>query len=348
MELVTFLNPREGTMRNVLYFAGQEFPDINRVCFLEAGDISSNIDFQKLHDSVRSSVNKTCDFSVRHIEIDKLQSKVPEILAERIRLNGGREQVVVDMTNGLKKMSSVLYATASLLQIENLIFLSVEPDAYDKEPEEIEEGEYDLSQVRLLENHEQVNKVGFFEVFYYRDQMKKLVEKIDIQALNSTRLHSQMREDLLLAVERYFEGSYRETTQTIGVVAEDLVFELFDAISDRAQDDITARTPARSNPRKAATLLRSEFCEPLLGALADDPDGTASEQDEREGKELKDYQQELRSLATADSIFHQLQSLRNFASHPYNQDFQGQTEAKSALQSMLYLLEMIVESGVFK
>ncbi len=332
MELITCDNPRIETMRTVLYVARLRFPAIDKVFFIETTPSKKLVERTQ---AALDYLGSDLQLGQRCFAPDRLHSELPGLLADRMRHAGGRDRLVVDMTNGTKMMSSVLYASASLLKIENLFFINVDYDARTKPPEQLEEDDYTTQLLAPIQQDRKVGRAGLFEVLYYRDGFENSLSGIDSTKLRRQYTRSSLRTDLLGAVDSYFNDQHRTCVARLGVLAEALAEDLCHGVSQKAGAAITRKVP-RDNARKSVDWLRVEFSEPLRAALAKDNDGT----------NLRDFQRALAPLATADTILDQLRPLRNFSMHPYA-GIPGAAESRVALHSMLYLMDMIARSGVF-
>ncbi len=333
MELITCDNLNMATMRNVLYLANERFPEIDGVFFLETAPCAKLVERNV---AALDYLGSGVELSQRRFDPARLHSELPAVLAHRLRKAGGRERLVIDMTNGTKMMSSVLYASASLLKIPNLFFLTVERHAQNKRPEELTLDDYSIQLLKPIQQDRQVGKAGLFEVLYYRDGFVSSLAGIDRSKLRREYTRASLEADLLKAVDQYFDTHYRDCVRSISVLAEALAEDLCHGVNEKAGGNIRKPVP-HNDASKAVDWLRVEFGEPLRAALSKDNDR----------QNLPAYQRELASLATADTILAQLRPLRNFSVHPY-MDIPGASEARVALHSMLYLLEMISRSGVFR
>ena len=100
---------------------------------------------------------------------------IPRVLSGKLNLFS-EDQIVVDLTNGHKYISSILYASASLSEIVQLFWLTVDRDKQNVAPEKLKESDYLIKVFPSIENLESIEKYTYFEITCYRETTQKLLE----------------------------------------------------------------------------------------------------------------------------------------------------------------------------
>jgi hypothetical protein len=332
MELITFANPNRRTTESVCFFAKLKYPNLQRIYFI---DVAVEITYSR-EEVAREYMDSEIEVASRQLAHEELASGVPKLLISRAKANGAKERLVIDMTNGTKEMSSILYASASLIRVPNLFFLTVNVNAKEKCPKQMTGSDYAIQIVQPLEANTEIGRIGWFELLYYEDSFRQSLHGIDTTKITSAFLRDNLYNDLILAVEHRFNGRYPECVQRLATVSEALAIELCRRVKQKAKGAIDGDLPLTAD--KAIVWLRSNVTDRIRGGLSRDPDGIHGQ--------IEPYLYELRHLLTCDAVLEQIRRLRSPAVHPYA-EFRGEAEASVALHSMLFLFQMISESKVF-
>lgn len=342
LELITAGNPNLETLRTVLQVSRLRFPRIRRVVFL---DVELELSLDERRRIVDQVLGSDVEFVLARVPLERLSERIPAILAERVQATGNRERLVVDLTNGTKEISSVLYAAASLLRLANIVVVNVpasERSRVAREPTTSDVASY-LRILHPLQEAETVGRAGLFRIYYYLEAFERFAREIVSRESRrgeraSPYLIGALENDLRTAVESYFRGDHQATVARLGVVAEALTRDLARAAHRACRGQGTFQSRPPDDPAGAYEWLRVQLCERLAGAL-----GRAGDEVER----LPEVFQRLRHLVTADALLLQLRRLRNISSHPNDPGLHGEGEASMAIHAMLYLLDTIVRSDAF-
>jgi len=124
MQLIISGNPNLGAIRNVIYLASKHYQGkIRKVLFID-----NETSLQKDGLSVEGQRNEMVrsyieDVTIESIPVkrENLHEKIPKLLSEKLQVYK-RSEIVIDLTNGDKFITSALYASGSLSQIDNLFF----------------------------------------------------------------------------------------------------------------------------------------------------------------------------------------------------------------------------------
>lgn len=161
----------------------------------------------------------------------------------------GEENIVIDLTNGTKYISNVLYASASLSKIKNLFFLYVPLDKQNELPENLNEKDYLIDVISPLENIEAIGQHTYFEIIYYREKAEDIINEFKILNFQSSFLRNMFESQINSAISHYFLGNYSESIGSLGHIIEELTSELCSKIKDLAKGKITAK------PLKTSIML---------------------------------------------------------------------------------------------
>jgi energy-converting hydrogenase A subunit M len=346
MQLIVSGNPNTESIQKVVYLANKFYSgQITKVLFID--NISSVEDERgnlihkgSLFDYQGNSIEGKRNEIVRHyihnvsiestlVERGDLHQAIPKILSDKLKIYD-RSQIVVDLTNGDKYISSTLYASASLSQIDNLFFLVVNKDKFGTLPEDLSEDDYKIDVISPLGNLESIGKHTFFEIFYYKDKVSQLTSKFSEVEFKSSYLKNQLKSQLESCIDSYFLEQYSDAISKISQIIEEISVEIPDRVKQIAAGEITEKT-AIKNLDDSIRWLRSNFCDPLRG---------------KKNKNLSEYQEKLKDLQTLDILIDLVRVHRNISSHPY--DFlRGWDEARLVISTSLYILDKVEQAKVF-
>ncbi|MDI9395017.1 MAG: hypothetical protein QM426_06225, partial [Euryarchaeota archaeon] len=131
MELIMSGNPNLSTIIGVTYLANKKYRNenkkIEKVLFIDTAESLYDTKKEKRVEPRRSEFIKKCicrsvSIEAIELEIEGFHQSIPKHISEQLKLYP-RSEIIVDLTNGTKYVSSILYASASMAKIENLFFL---------------------------------------------------------------------------------------------------------------------------------------------------------------------------------------------------------------------------------
>ncbi|MEW6456731.1 MAG: hypothetical protein AB1410_08490 [Acidobacteriota bacterium] len=334
MELIISGNPNLRTIRSVIYFAHLHYnQQIEKVYFIDSEGFLYDRDSNSLegqrNEIVRKYIKSDVKIESRFIKKEDLHQEIPRLLSEQLRIYD-KEQIVVDLTNGTKYISNILYASASLSKIRNLFFLFIPSDKQYELPENLNKDDYIIDVISPLESLESIGKHAYFEIIYYKDKAEAAIRAFRGVRFRESFLKNNFEFGINSAIDNYFLGKYPETIGALGQIVESFSLETCPKIKQLAKGKITAKSPPDFND--SISWLRSNFCDPIRG---------------KRNKNLDDYEEELKLLQNIDKIIDFVRVYRNLSSHPYP-FLRGQEEARMILNATFYLLTLIRDSGVLK
>jgi len=334
MELIIPGNPNLRTIQSVIYFAHLHYNQrIEKVYFIDSegsfSDSKGNSLEGQRNEIVRKYIKKDVKIESRLLKKEVLHHEIPRVLSEQLRIYD-KDQIVVDLTNGTKYISNILYASASLSKITNLFFLFVPREKQNELPENLNECDYIIDVISPLEGLESIGNHAYFEIIYYKDKAEAAINSFRSISFRENFLQNNFEFEINSAVDNYFLGRYPETIRGLGQIVESFSLELCPKIKQRAKGKITAKSPTNFND--SISWLCSNFCNPIRGKI---------------NKGIDDYEKELKLLQNIDKIIDFVRVYRNLSSHPYT-FLRGQEEARMILNTTFYLLTLIKDSGVLK
>ena len=325
-------NPNLENIRNVVYFANMHYDrKITHILFIDTK--SSIMKEDKSIEGERNIfVRKYIPKAIIETSLntkEELHIEIPRILSEKLLLFS-ESDIVVDLTNGNKYVSNILYASASLSKITQLFFLFVSIGKQNEPPELLKNDDYSIEVISALENLESIGKYTYFEITYYRETTDQLLADFGNTDFKSSFLKNMLNLQIRDAVTKYFSENYPDAISCLGQVIEEIAIELCQAIKNEAKGEIKAKDPKSFD--ESISWLRSNFCDPLRG---------------KRNRELNEYEERLKVLQNADKIIDTIKVYRNLSSHGGYEILRGREEARLILNITIYLLNIIKNTGVF-
>lgn len=305
LALITAGNPNLKTLANVLVTSQRHFlARIDSVFLIDTDGSTTGKDGESLEGERNALVRR---YTHPHVRIaqrsfpgDSLARAVPMVVSEELSLVS-RDRVVVDLTNGTKTLTSLLYASASLLQLERLFFLTLLPSGYSKEPEELDASDYRIDVLRPLEDVNALKPFALFELVYYRQDMAELMTLLLGRFPRKQDLVAGIGERIDEAVVKYFAGDAAGAAGAAGKAGESLA-RLVIGVGEEVSDGMLFRGAAKRSHVDRINAIRTRLCEPLRSGLTDE-------------EALPAHLRALIGLRYADGYLDVLRCVRNDASH---------------------------------
>jgi len=132
MELIISGNPNLRTIQSVIYLAYLHYNgQIEKVYFIDSEGSLYDKDGNSLegqrNEIARKYIKSDVKIESRFVKKEDLHQEIPRLLSEQLKTYA-KDQIVVDLTNGTKYISNILYASASLSKIRNLFFVFIPSD----------------------------------------------------------------------------------------------------------------------------------------------------------------------------------------------------------------------------
>lgn len=340
-------NPNLSTIIGVTYLANKKYRNenkkIEKVLFI---DTTKSLDPRR-SEFIKKCICRSVSIEAIELKIEEFHQNIPKLISEQLKLYP-RSEIIVDLTNGTKYVSSILYASASMAKIENLFFLdtpreivqtfpSVESDDSDsiKKIEDFLKNNYKeefISIYKPLENLDSLEKYNHFEIIYYGEEAKRLVEIIERLELGNELFKETIGSHLNSAIDDYFNGKYGNSIRTLGLIVEHLTKEIARKLKDLPDPDLK-----KEIKNKSGIKAIEPFCNDIRNKIKD-------------GKNLKEYQEKLKSLRGLDHVINATKFYRNDNSHISLTYIPPSTkeESRLVLINTLYFLDLISSSSLLQ
>jgi hypothetical protein len=331
MQLLLSGNPNLNTIRSVVFFANQHYySNITKIHFIDSNG-TLHVNNQSIEGKRNSIVREfipSATIESTIIETSHIHTEIPKLISEQLKMYSV-DDIVVDLTNGTKYISNVLYASASLSQIKNLFFLQIVPSKLGTNPEDLQKDDYIIGKISTLENLEAIGKYIFFEIIYYRNKVDQILDAFKEAKFNRQFLRNMFASQLNSIISNYFSNSYAEAIGNVGQIMEEFSLELCNCIKNAARGKIKTKVPNTFDD--SITWIRTEFCDPLRG---------------KRNQGLLPYEEQMKELQAIDKMLDTIKVYRNISSHPYDL-LRGSEEAKLVINNSFYILELLSRSGCF-
>lgn len=206
----------------------------------------------------------------------------------------------VDLTNGQKAATAQLYLTASLLQINNIYYISLlcDPEAIPTNSEPIWGKHYEYIRLPPFTNISSLSRLSYFDLIFYLEE----IEKIFVDVPKNSFLYKISR-DLRKSILTFFQGdSFRSAVSDATTSSEVLINELIVYLKD--------------DQNKPAKELANKF---KINFKQKDPLGAISYffriYSEKSSKETNYFDENLEALVTVPGMLTPLRIFRNLSAH---------------------------------
>ena len=229
--LVTLGNTNLGTFHNVCQAVQAVYPGEELEVLLVFDTPQSVAEkYESDRNRLVRQISANAEVRNRVVQPDEMQTVIPLSLA-RLLGEFDRQDIIIDLTNGQKAHTGVLYAVASISKIERIHSLQIKDPSNLGTP--ISDLEYlddwDYVTLESLKEIDAVARQSFLELLYYQEEIwaarSVLCEYSQDFAQDAYRL-------VIQALEDYFRGGtdearYERSTATLGILCEDVAKTLY-------------------------------------------------------------------------------------------------------------------------
>lgn len=298
-----------------------DIPEIGKVTFLENGLLKKiRIDSELLnpadaYDLLFEKLGLQA-IEVRRVKVDDYTSQIPEIVLSAMK-EVGAENIVIDLTNGLRDITGSLYSAAILCKISNLLYIEVKKYTgengvesfyeLDTVDEEIN-NKYTLKRFESIKEIEALASMNCMEFVMYSEEVDR------IEKNNSSTEIKLLCNNLYTAIADYFRGEatyYDQSMRCIGVLNEGLVRRIADFMHGQYGDCIQKTEKKIKGPRERIEVYKKMYYS--LSQKDIKADITAEEK--ALYKKMSTVFDELPALP---NMIRSIQDLRNTAAHRTN------------------------------
>lgn len=266
-------NPNLETLASVLVIVQKHFSSPLDSVFLidtdgsTTGKNGESLESQR-NELIRRLTHTHVLIAQRSFAAETLAMAIPRAVSEELS-RVPPERVVVDLTNGTKTMSSLLYATASLLQLERLFFLTVLPSGRSKKAERLEDEDYRVDVLHPLQDINALKPFALFELVYYRQEMTELVTQLNERFADKTERMGTIARAVDDAVGKYFQGDVRGAANSAGLAGESLA-QLVIALAERKSKGALLQKAEKGAHADRVNTIQSRLEVPMRTGLKDE------------------------------------------------------------------------------
>lgn len=139
----------------------------------------------------------------------------------------GKEQIVVDLTNGTKETTSLLYMASSLSKITNINYINVKKDQEGKFIDLSSVTGKDLGQFidkKIFEPLQDIKLFGkwnYFDLIFYKESFKDILSQYPPKM---SEFVDKWNNQFTMGIEQYFDpkDKFMSSAKTLGLLMEDI------------------------------------------------------------------------------------------------------------------------------
>jgi len=229
--LVTLGNTNLGTFQNVCRAVRAIYPDEDLdalVVFDTPQSVADKLESER-NQGVRD-IFPEAEVRSRVVRDAQMQTIIPLTLA-RLLGEVGPHDIIIDITNGQKAQTGVLYAVASISKIERIHSLQIMDRSNLGKSLSLlaHPDEWDYVTLEPLKEIDTVARQSFLELLYYQEEIKATCELLGQQSQDFAQ---DARRLVTQALEDYFRGAatearYGRSVATLGILSEDIARTLY-------------------------------------------------------------------------------------------------------------------------
>lgn len=120
---------------------------------------------------------------------------------------------IIDLSNGQKVTSALLYMAASLCNIKDIYYLILHKAPRELPPKPVESVDYEYCQMGKFEGAESFAKISYFDLVYYQDEVNAIFD----EELPADSLYEKAKRGLRKGISDFF-GNYADGRSAINNV----------------------------------------------------------------------------------------------------------------------------------
>jgi len=165
--------------------------------------------------------------------------KITEVINNSLR-QYNNDHIVIDLTNGTKELSSLLYMASSLSKIHNINYVIVQKNESGKFYElkkiktEILKNYYQIKYFEPLQDLNSLGRWNFFDLLFYKEKISNIFQTYPS---NMEHIIEVWEIQFNKGLELYFDGEekYDEALRTFGVLLEDITKNLYHILKTKSE-----------------------------------------------------------------------------------------------------------------
>lgn len=232
------------------------------------------------------------DFSVLGITVNK-DGKIRH--TDLVDIFSSDCEKIVDLSNGQKVTSSILYMAASLCNVDDIYYLILHKKPLDLPVNPIEKIDYDYMKIGKFTGIQSLSKISFFDLIYYNEEAENIFNE---QCLPNS-LYMKAKKGLLKGIKDFFDNQIdgRSAINNITIGNEGLINATYSYLSTNPF--------ALKFAQKTGIFFRSTF----------DPVGVIQKFYTEYTKDKNHQNKDLVVLRTLPSLMSTLRAYRNLTAH---------------------------------
>ncbi len=166
------------------------------------------------------------DFSILGITVNEDGKIRPLDLVDIFSSNCEK---IVDLSNGQKVTSSILYMAASLCNVDNIYYLILHKKPSDLPANPVENIDYSYKKIGKFTGMQNLSKISYFDLIYYNEE----VENIFNEQCSLGSLYTKSKKGLLKGISDFFDNQIdgRSAINNVTIGNEGLIAETFSYLS---------------------------------------------------------------------------------------------------------------------
>lgn len=334
--LITAGAIKENSFKGVCYAVSQLEPDIKIIHIIDTEASAMEADKYKRNQVTRKYFGNI-EIRSSLINDHDMQQKIPALLSSLIR-DFSIENIYVDLSNGQKILTGVLYAVATISQIPNIYAMELRPGLdLTKSIEDFNKNEdWNYVSIKPLSEIKNISQSSQIELIYYRDNIREVIEmldKIDPRfSLDSRyRLENSLTDyfsALVMSDDEKKIDLLERCVNGLGKICEDIAFRIFDVFQ---KNNLISEGIANSN---------NFVIDKIFSAL--------DNARKSHGDKIQEHSESIFPLLALGNQLRIMQIYRNFSAHHDRRYIFCQRDARLALDITLLMLDRIANNLMFQ
>ena len=205
-------------------------PLVDKVTFFATEDTNTTILYEKQHispnefiQSIKKEFGDVC-LETRERSVNNYAKDIPTVIMDGVR-EVGKENIIIDLTCGKKDITGSLYTTASIAQIQNMIYVEVPringefPKLNRNNYEDIRD-KFSLIRYEFLNEIENLASLNEMDFIFYKKNIQEMM-----QSISSIKIEAYCSQ-INHVVAEYFMGqpaNFKNAVREIGLICEEIV-----------------------------------------------------------------------------------------------------------------------------
>jgi hypothetical protein len=335
--LVTAGNIRENSFNGVCYAVSQIEADITIIHILDTDASAQKADEGKRNQFIRKYFGNI-EIRSSLINDHDMQQKIPTLISSLIR-EFSIENVYVDLSNGQKILTGVLYAVATISQIPNIYAMELRPGLdLSKSIENFNKDEdWSYVSIKPLSEIKNISRSSQIELIYYRDNIREVIELLSgidsIFAIDTRhRLENSLTDyfsALVMSDEEKKTDILERCINGLGKICEDISFRVVEVFYHNQLLD-------------KKDFSNFNDCVNNIYGILDKINNPGKNKDPQK------YTEDIYSLLAMGEQLKMMKIYRNFSSHSDRKYKFNQRDARLALDITLLMLDRIANNIMFQ